>query len=65
MLAAVLAAGGGHATKFALTAQQLHPAAASALVLSAFGVIYLLATRLLGVPEARALTNRFRRRLNR
>ena len=65
MLAAVLAAGGGHATKVALTAQPLHPAAASALVLSAFGVIYLVATRLLGVPEARALTDRLRRRLNR
>ena len=65
VVAAVLAAGGGHATKVALTAQPLHPAVASALVLSAFGVIYLVATRLLGVPEARALTDRLRRRLNR
>jgi putative peptidoglycan lipid II flippase len=65
VLAAVLAAGVGHATRVALAAQRLHPAAASALVLSAFGATYLLATRLLGVPEVRALTDRLRRRLKR
>ena len=50
-LAAVLAAGGAHAAKVALTAQQLHPAAASALVLSVFGVIYLLATACWACPR--------------
>jgi hypothetical protein len=63
VLAAVLAAGVGHATKAALAGQTLPPVVAPALVLSIVGVIYLLSTRLLGVPEARALTARLRRRL--
>ena len=58
--AAILAAGAGWAVR--PVADGLHPALVAIAVLAPFGVVYLGATMLLGVGEARALVRRFARR---
>jgi putative peptidoglycan lipid II flippase len=69
--AGLLAAGAGWGAKLALEAAfarlslPLEAALESAGVLAVFGGVYLLATSLLRVEEARAVTGRLRRRLGR
>src|SRR5690606_12750031 len=58
--AALLAAAAGHGARLALGV--LHPLLVAVLVAAAFGVVYLLAARALGLAEARALPLPFRRR---
>jgi putative peptidoglycan lipid II flippase len=66
-LAGALAAGAGWGAKLGLarTAPGLHPAAASAVVLGVFGVVYLVAALALGNPDARGLLQRIVGRLRR
>jgi putative peptidoglycan lipid II flippase len=65
LLAALIAAGAGVAARRALgmLLPALHPALSSALVLALFGGVYLLASTLLGNPQARAFAGALRRRL--
>lgn len=59
--AALIAAAAGYGVRALVTA--LHPVAIAALVVAAFGLVYLALTRMLGLEEAKALTDSIRRRL--
>ncbi|MDX1674734.1 MAG: murein biosynthesis integral membrane protein MurJ [Longimicrobiales bacterium] len=62
LAAAVVAAAAGRGIAFVV---ELGNVATAALVLGAFGGVYLGLTRLLGLEEGRAFVDRFRRRLGR
>jgi putative peptidoglycan lipid II flippase len=65
LAAGTLAAAGAFAAKHLLgqLPVRLHPALEAALVLGVFGLLYLLGSALLGVPEARGLLRRPGRRV--
>jgi putative peptidoglycan lipid II flippase len=64
---AAVAAAAGWGARIGVTAvaSAFHPGLQAAMVLAAFGVVYLAVTWLLGLGEARALTGRVLRRLRR
>jgi putative peptidoglycan lipid II flippase len=59
--AALVAAAAGYGVRALVPA--LHPVLIAALVVAAFGLVYVALARLLGLEEARALTDSIRRRL--